>query len=182
MLWLQTAGSRLFISCKGTAARGKLQLPPPGKLQLPPPAHPLSRSAPAAACRTDPFIASRYYYDILADDDTPVVADQRAAVSEVVGTPNKLRFTTVAADGQTDFYQGRRYRVVVRATTGQGQEFSSTVGQSNLAGLGERPMPSVQGRGLATAAGWPVRIRIRCWVAAVQACPHSLRRTCSTQQ
>lgn len=84
-----------------------------------------------ATCRQAPLIASRFYYDVFNGLE-PVLENQRAVVSPVAGQTNRLQFTTATLATQW------RYRVVVRATTGQGQEYNTTSeASSNLAGVGE---------------------------------------------
>lgn len=81
--------------------------------------------------RTAPLIASRYYYDVFRGSDK-VVDNQRAVVSPVSGQTDRLQFTTATLDTQW------RYRVVVRATTGQGAVYNDTEASSNQAGVGEQ--------------------------------------------
>ncbi len=81
--------------------------------------------------RQPPLIASRYYYDVF-NGTTKVLDNLRATVSPVANQTNRLQFTTGTLPTQW------RYRVVVRATTGQGAVYNTaSQASSNLAGVGE---------------------------------------------
>lgn len=81
--------------------------------------------------RTAPKIASGYYY-LVFDGSTQ---EGQTALASPTANGDELTFTT------TQLPAGKRYKVVVRATTGRGAVYSSTEASAYV-GVGEAPVES----------------------------------------
>lgn len=97
----------------------------------------LTRPCPSLLLsRSDPKIASAYYYEVKDATGSTVLTSRQANINDV--TRDSLDFTTDAIAGAN-----QRYTVVVKACTGRGTKCSAGI-ESNPEGVGELGLSSIR--------------------------------------